>query len=225
MATKGSVLFSWDDVERLPGLGHLGFVLDQLPDAELIGALEARRGRGRDECPVSATWRASVTGVVFGRESSVPLLRELARNPALLAVCGFDPLGRQAPPRRTLARGADGRMEPALEEGTGAVSGMVNALRRRLMEELPGCGRHLGKAWTKVRRWFGCGLQLIADVEHELPVWFEVTRASRSEHKALAAGLRGGAGRWSGSMHGSITASGSSATSCAGGRGWDWRWR
>ena len=197
-----------------------------------------------------------VAGVLFGRESSAALLRELARNPALLAVCGFDPLGRPAPPRRTLARGADGRMEPALEarprcdrvptvcafpqflsgvvaleEGTGAVSEMVDALRRRLMEELPGCGRHLGydgeavpswstertdggtgrisnpeadwgrhgthgvgacgKAWTKVKRWFGCGLRLTADIEHEPPVWFEVTRASRSEHKVLAAGLDG----------------------------------
>ena len=58
MATKGSVLFSWDDVERLPELGRLEFVLDQLPDAELVGALEARRGGGRDQCPVSAMWRA-----------------------------------------------------------------------------------------------------------------------------------------------------------------------
>ncbi len=115
MATKGSVLFSWDDVERLPELGRLEFVLDQLPDAELVGALEARRGRGRDECPVSAMWRALVAGVVFGHESSASLLREPARNPALLAVCGFDPLGRQAPPRRTLVRGADGRVELALE--------------------------------------------------------------------------------------------------------------
>ena len=43
----------------------------------------------------------------------------------------------------------------------------------------------------------------------------------------VEAGMR--AARWSGSTHGSTTASGSSATSCAGGRrwsrGWVWRWR
>ena len=256
MATRQSVLFSWDDVEGLPELRRLGFVLDQLPDEGVVSALEARRGRGRDEYPARAMWRALVAGVVFGHGSSASLLRELGRNPALLGVCGFDPLGRQAPPKRTLARNAAGAARPVveaqprrdgvptawafsrflsnvvdLEERTGAVSGMVDALRGRLMAELPGYGRHLGydgkavpsrstgntsaatgrtsdpdadwgrhetsgvdragKAWRKVKRWFGCRLHLVADVEHELPVWFEVTRASRSEHKALAEGLDG----------------------------------
>ena len=84
-------------------------------------------------------------------------------------MCGFDPLGRQSAPRRTLKSRADGAAEPALEarprrdgvptawafsrflsnvaaleEETGAVSGMVDALRGRLLEELPGYGRHLG---------------------------------------------------------------------------------
>ena len=254
MATRQSVLFSWDDVERLPELRRLEFVLDELPDAELLAALEARRGRGRDEYPVRALWRALVAGMVFGHESSASLLRELRRNPALLSVCGFDALGRQSAPRRTLARGADGatttveeacpRRDGAptawafsrflsnvvdLEARTGAVSGMVDVLRGRLLAELPGYGRHLGhdgkavasnstgrrnattgrtsdpdadwgshetrgtdrngKAWTRVKRWFGYGLHLIADVEHELPVWFEVTPASRSEVRVLDAGV------------------------------------
>jgi len=249
------LLFSWADVERLPDLERLGFVLDQLPDEGIVSALEAKRGRGRRECPVRAMWRALVAGVVFGHASSASLLRELGRNPALLDACGFDPLGRQAPPVRSLSRRADGSVEAVeaarprqdgiptawafsrflpnvvkLEEESGAVSGMVDALRRRLMDELPGFGRHLGcdgkaapshstgredrkaggtsdrdadwgrhgtagvdartgKAWTKVRTWFGHRLHRVADVEHELPVWFEATPASPSEHKALAAGL------------------------------------
>ena len=254
MATQQSVLFSWDDVERLPELRRLEFVLEQLPDADLVAALESRRGRGRGEYPVRAMWRALVAGVVFGHASSASLLRELGRNPALLSVCGFDALGRQSAPRRTLARGADGTttvVEEArsrrdgvptawafsrflanvvgLEEESGAVSGMVDALRGRLLAELPGYGTHLGydgkavpshstgrrdattgattdtdadwgshetrgtdrngKAWWKVKTWFGYGLHLIADTEHELPVWFEVTRASRSEVKVLDAGI------------------------------------
>ena len=172
-------------------------------------------------------------------------------------MCGFDPLGRQAAPKRTLARRPDGGVDVVesagprrdgvptasafsrflsnvvdLEEETGAVSGMADALRRRLMDELPGFGRHLGydgkavashstgrrnaatgkapdpdadwgkhetsgvdrktgRAWTKVKTWFGYGLHLIADVEHEIPVWFGVTRASASEHEALSAGVDG----------------------------------
>ena len=48
-----------------------------------------------------------------------------------------------------------------------------------------------GRSWTKVKTWFGYGLHLIADVEHEIPVWFEVTKASASEHPALSAGVDG----------------------------------
>ena len=257
MATQQSVLFSWDDVERLPELRRLDFVLDNLPDGQIVAALESRRGRGRDEYPVSAMWRALVAGMVFGHESSASLLRELGRNPALLSLCGFDPLGRQSAPKRALARRADGTLAAVcaaspwrdgvptawafsrflssvadLEDRTGAVSAMVDVLRGRLLAELPGYGRHLGydgkavpsrstgrrnaktgeasdpdadwgkhetggvdgrtgKAWTKVKTWFGYGLHLVADVEHELPVWFEVTRASRSEAKVLDAGVDG----------------------------------
>ena len=255
MATPQSVLFSWDDVERLPELRRLTFVLDNLPDGEVVAALEAKRGRGRDEYPVSAMWRALVAGVVFGHASAASLLRELGRNPALLGLCGFDALGRQAPTRRRVERRTDGsaavvhEVRPRrdgvptpwafsrflsnvveLEEEAGAVSGMVDALRARLMEEVPGFGRHLGydgkavpsfstgradaetgrtsdpdadwgrhetrgvdgksgRAWTKVKRWFGYGLHVVADVEHEIPVWFEVTKASRSEQKVLSAGV------------------------------------
>ena len=257
MATDRSMFFSWDDVERLPELRRLEFVLDNLPDAAVVGALEARRGRGRDEYPVGAMWRALVAGMVFGHESAASLLRELGRNPALLGLCGFDPLGRQAPTRRSAERTADGGAAVVhlpsprrdgvptawafsrfvagvakLEDELGAVSGMVAALRRRLMDELPGFGRHLGydgkavdshstgrakaatgkpsdpdadwgkhethgvdaktgRSWTKVKTWFGYGLHLIADVEHEIPVWFEVTKASASEHPALSAGVDG----------------------------------
>ena len=254
MATADSMLFSWRDVERLPDLERLDLALDRLPDEELVSALAARRGRGRDDYPVRAMWRALVAGVVFGHESSASLLRELRRNPALLEVCGFDPLGWQRPPVRTLERDADGRASVVefpsarrdgipteaafsrflssvvrLEEETGAVSAMAATLRGRLMEALPGFGRHLGydgkalpshstgrkdaasgktsdedadwgkhetvgvdgrgKGWTKVKSWFGYSFHLIADVEHEVPVWFGVERASASEHRVLASGV------------------------------------
>ena len=117
-----------------------------------------------------------------------------------------------------------------LEQETGAVSGMADALRGRLQEELPGFGRRLGydgkavpsrstgrtnaatgrtsdpdadwgkhetrgvdgktgRPWTKVRTWFGYGLHVIADVEHEIPVWFGATKASASEQPVLSAGV------------------------------------
>jgi len=40
-----------------------------------------------------------------------------------------------------------------------------------------------GTAWTKVVKWFGYRLHLIVDVDYELPVAFELTKASTSEVK------------------------------------------
>ena len=45
MATpKRRLLFSWDDVELLPDLQRLQFVLDHLSDEEILAALERRDG-------------------------------------------------------------------------------------------------------------------------------------------------------------------------------------
>ena len=42
-----------------------------------------------------------------------------------------------------------------------------------------------GKAWRKIRTWFGYGLHIIADTKYELPVAFSVTGACVSEVKEL----------------------------------------
>ena len=72
---SGHGTFSWSDVEKLPELRRLERVLKALPDEELPASLEAvrGRGRGRDDYPVRAIWRAVV---VFGRRSAASLVRE-----------------------------------------------------------------------------------------------------------------------------------------------------
>jgi len=47
-----------------------------------------------------------------------------------------------------------------------------------------------GTVWKQVRSWFGFKLHLIADATHELPVAFEVTRASAGEQPAGRALLK-----------------------------------
>ena len=37
-----------------------------------------------------------------------------------------------------------------------------------------------GKAWTKIKTWFGYGLHIIADTKYELPVAFSLSRAGAS---------------------------------------------
>ena len=248
-AKAGRSLFSWDDVERLPDLRRLEFVLRHLPDENLLRALNERRGRGRDDYPVAPMWRALVAGVAFQHPSIAALVRELRRNPALLDLCGFSPLPRQGRP--TVVREAAGahvaRLVSAplhdgvpgdanfsrmlrnlvdLEEREGLVGATADALRRRLMDALPDFGRHPGvdgkalsshstgnrgrqsgkasdpdadwgrhgtggvgrngKAWTKVKAWFGYGLHLVAAVRHEVPVAFAVSKASAAEQPQLA---------------------------------------
>ena len=166
MATSDTVLFSWSEVEKLPELRRLELVLDALPDEELLASLEAVRGRGRDDYPVRAMWRAVVAGAVFGHRSVASLVRELGRNPALLAVCGFDPLSRQGRPRRAVER-VEGvsrvvwsppprrdsvpsqwnfsrfvRRLVELEQRAGVFEAMMRRMGEQLREALPDFGEH-----------------------------------------------------------------------------------
>ena len=170
MATPQNLLFSWDDVDRLGDLERLRLALEALPDEALLTALEKRRGRGRDDYPVRAMWRAVVAMIVLQHPSLEALVRELRRNPALLQLCGFDALGRQGRPRCWRETGPDGRanvvvFEPArfrdgvpaaynftrflatvaeLEAEAGLIAAMLAPLRGDLMALLPDFGQHLG---------------------------------------------------------------------------------
>ena len=254
MAATHPTLFSWNDFEQTtPELQRFELAKEYLPDAGIIKALNDKRGGGRDDFPVEAMWNALLAGVVFQHPSIASLLRELSRNPALLQVCGFDPLPRQKRPVPQL-RSDSGKVqvlypEPfpvkhvipsdwnfsrflnnviELEEDHQLVSGMVNRLREQLMEALPDFGEHLGydgkaidshssghinkktgktsdpdadwgkhettgvnhktqDTWSKVKTWFGYGLHLIADTQYEIPVAFQITPASHSEHVELSA--------------------------------------
>ena len=162
------VLFSWSDVEFLPDLARLRMVMDNLPDGGIVAELERVRGRGRDDHPVRAMWRACLARLVFQHQSDASFLRELGRNPALLEICGFNPLGRQSPPRRKVTR-SGGRLRcvevaspwrsgaPSefafsrfcsavvkLEKDGGMASAMVDALRRSLTEALPDFCKFMG---------------------------------------------------------------------------------
>ena len=176
MATPGRrLLFSWGDVELLPDLKRLKFVWENLPEDAVVEELERLRGRGRDDYPVCAMWRALVVRVVLQHDTDASFLRELDRNPALLSLCGFDALGRQSAPVVRLERTSGGlrRVEEpsprrsgaptpaafsrfvssvaALEGKGGTVSGLVDALRGTLMSELLDYGRSLGADGKAIR--------------------------------------------------------------------------
>lgn len=168
---RAPYLFSWNDIEGRSDLDRFYLVRDNLPDEKVVEKLEKMRGKGRDDFPVRAMWNALLAGVVFQHESIESLIRELSRNPSLLEACGFNPLPVQKRAEAELRRNEEtGRMEvlwsepePAyymfpeswnfsrflknvikLEEEDGLLTGMIQELRERLMEELPDFGKHLG---------------------------------------------------------------------------------
>ena len=170
MTATNSTLFSWNDLDALPDMRRLELVLKYLPDQAIIKSLLENRGRGRNEYPIEAMWNALLAGIVFQHASIESLVRELGRNPALLNLCGFNPLPRQGKPITTLRRNEpSGKMEAvstpkpeqdsipncwnfyrflgnviALEEQQDLISGMMKTLREQLMEALPEFGKHLG---------------------------------------------------------------------------------
>lgn len=227
MAKIQQGLFGWQDVEGLDDLKRLDLVLSALPDEALMRKLEAERGKGRDDYPVRGVWNSLLAGIVFGHESVESLRRELLRNAPLRAMCGFDPLLRDAavPSSSAYSRFLRGLLDLAED-----VLAMFDALVEALREALPGFGRTLavdGKAlathgrprgearfmleadgrrdldadfgvkrpnkgtpYDRVKRWFGYKLHLIVDAAYELPVAFEVTRASRGEQPVARRMLR-----------------------------------
>ena len=84
MAAVSPFLFSWNDVEARSDLERFYLVRDNLPDENIVVALEKRRGNGRDDFPIRAMWNALIAGIVFQHASIESLIRELSRNPSLL---------------------------------------------------------------------------------------------------------------------------------------------
>ena len=174
---QGSLLFSWDDVELLPDLQRVQFVLDHLPDQGVLAALRRMRGRGRNDFPAPAMWRALIAGIVLQHPTAAALLRELQRNPALLRLCGFEALPRQSAPTAHIRRNPKtGRMERSerpspmrttapnawafsrfmanvvrLERRAGMISDLVPQLRRKLMRALPDYGAFMGADGKAIR--------------------------------------------------------------------------
>ena len=170
MTAITSCLFSWKETDALSDIQRLTRVLNYLPDERIIEALEAKRGKGRNEYPVRAMWRALLAGVVFQHRSIKGLIRELRRNPFLLELCGFNPLPLQHKPIVSLIRDPlTGKMKAerqssqqhdtipnewnvyrflrkveSLEAQQGLISEMMLTLREKLMAELPDFGQHLG---------------------------------------------------------------------------------
>ena len=56
-----SHLFSWNHIEARSDLDRFFLVRDNMPDENIVLALEKQRGNGRDDFPIRAMWNPSVS--------------------------------------------------------------------------------------------------------------------------------------------------------------------
>jgi hypothetical protein len=88
--TWSKPLFAWDALEDSPTLQTLREALHCVPDTELLDALRAHRGRGRDDYPVRVLWGVVLVRVLCRHVSWQAVLDDLRRNPALRALLGIE---------------------------------------------------------------------------------------------------------------------------------------
>ncbi len=207
-------LFSWENVEASPEIVRLSRLLDALPDQDLLAALEAARKGRRNDYPQRALWRSVVACAALGHHGPASLIRELRRNAELRQVCGFDPvlLDKAIPPDYVFSR-----FYARLEQFPEMVGEIFETLVKAMGELLPEMGRDLavdskaltargprsgdadvgtkryesvradGTVQEKTESWYGWKLHLLVDADTELPLSFEVTRASVGDSPRLMA--------------------------------------
>lgn len=96
-------LFAWDKLPDSPDLIALAFLLNHLPDGDLLDALRAHRGHGRNDYPVHVLWRVHLTRYFLRHVTMEACLAELGRNPALRQVVGIEQ-GQKVPEPWNLSR-------------------------------------------------------------------------------------------------------------------------
>lgn len=83
-------LFPWHKLPDAPDLIALRFLLDLVPDRDLLEALRQHRGHGRNDYPLHVLWRVHLTHYFLRHGSMEKCLGELGRNPALRRVVGIE---------------------------------------------------------------------------------------------------------------------------------------
>ena len=139
-------LLRWKEVEELGDLERFKLVLENLPDEELMTALEQKRGKGRNRYPIRPLWNSLIGGIVFMHTSIAQLIRELNRNAQFRELCGFISMyGIKAVPKAHVYS----RFMKKLMEHTDLIQKMFQTLVSELSELLPDFGKVLaidGKA-------------------------------------------------------------------------------
>lgn len=88
--TEVKSLFPWDCLEDSPSLRTVREFLATVPDERLLDGLDAWRGRGRDDYPVSVLWGVLLLKCLLRHATIEGCLGELQRNEALRRLIGIE---------------------------------------------------------------------------------------------------------------------------------------
>jgi hypothetical protein len=131
-------LFAWEELEDSPSLGTLRRLLELLPDAKLLAALHAARGKGRDDYPVPVLWGVVVLSIACRHQDMEACLAELRRNEGLRRLIGIESEDK-VPNGWNMSRFLAVLGE---EPHHTLLQGVFNDLIRRLGEAVPDLGRN-----------------------------------------------------------------------------------
>ena len=206
-------LFAWEKLPDSPDLVVLRLLLDMLPDAPLLGALRAYRGKGRNDYPVQVLWRVHVTRYLLRHVTLEACLAELGRNPSLRRVVGIEN-GQGVPEPWNMSRFLEVLGQ---EQHLALIEEMFETMARRLGSVVEDLGRDVagdsaalsarkggepsgplpqpdggrkeyqdetGKV-VKVYEWFGYQFHLLVDVKHEVILAWQVTAATTSDAQVI----------------------------------------
>ena len=84
-----NTLFDYQEIEVLGDLERLKYALDNINANNLIKTLEDKRGKGRNDYPVSVMLNLIIALKVYGHRSIESFRRELSRNAGLRQICGL----------------------------------------------------------------------------------------------------------------------------------------
>jgi hypothetical protein len=82
-------LFAWDCLEDSPTLKTIKELLEVIPDSGVLESLNAARGKGRNDYPLSVLWGVLVLSVALRHPSIEACLAELRRNESLRRLIGI----------------------------------------------------------------------------------------------------------------------------------------
>jgi hypothetical protein len=206
-------LFAWGRLDDSPQLKTIAEFYKQLPDGQLLEALNAHRGKGRNDHPVRVLWFCVVLQRLVRHPTMRLTLEELGRNRQLRQLGGMEHEG-DVPKAWNISRfvGVLGQ-----DPFRGLLQQVFDRMVERLGKAVVDLGRHTagdathlsarrrgkydtglpvpdgGKkeyvddegTVTEVLEWFGYKLHILCDTRHEVALGYRITPASRADNGQL----------------------------------------